>query len=1657
MSSVTGDAHEGGTNEDVEADESVRDAEGRIEEDKEVEEVEEEDEEEEAGENEQNGEDGMAGEDSDTQTVEYGDFEEPAPHEDVLGAEDGVLPEAHAAGQESGDAGESTEEGADQDFAQLDRGQNDSVDEGSADVGPNTPIAQRSPVGSALDSGSIPDDTPSRAGSLLSSPGRDASPLPRRVSERKNIMRTPSGALQPFERRFESRLSASPGSSRAQSPAFLSPHSRQISISSQLSGMSSEAGGSATDSPQVPWDVVRWTKLRKLTGQAFSESGKRSFGRPTCMAVSALIAIGTSKGLVLGFDYHQTLKIIIGPGTKATECGSVTSIAIAADYSTIASGHANGYIFTWEVSRPSRPFLHIPPLDRSVLEKRTHPDGHLENCAILHVGFLGTRHTALVSADAGGMAFSHLATRGLGPVARSINTTRLLGRYPSANPQTERARKPSSVLAFSPLPLGNVEKATDAMGLTALLTPYLLVIVSTTPIAQTQHKSPRPKDVTPHSTLSGCLAWFPAVKLKSTHADVEKGSSETKLVYCWSNVLTVLDVKVMEAQAGDVQKVPTLEFNARSRWRADEAIVAVQWLSRSVLGVLTISQRLLIIKDGTLQVTDSIDLLHRHIYHQDLFSHQLQSVVERLDSDDPSLHGVIADAFYMSYKAYKGRTFLLGFNDLTVGTLSNWADRLMALMENGDHISAIRLATEYYSGSANNVVIGLPDADAARHEVVRERNLAMISASLSYTFAQQDEERDIRLKELAEVCFEACITMKELNYLCSTVFDTFEDADEEGVFISTLEPYVLEGELTTLPPAVVTAAVAHFIGENEAARLEELLIRLDPHSFDLDQVTVLCRQHSLYDALIHIWTRALRDFVTPLVDLLTLVRMIQEGDEDEIVAENPFFEPAMKIFPYLAYSLTGRWYPGGEFMDDDESYRARTDLYDYLFSGTALAWPPGGKMVFHTTQDISEEPAFPYLDLLLQFDAASFMSMLNEAFEDPFVNEPEEENGVNGGNSYNGVVSGKKKGRQQIIEIMLDVMRQGDFAPPQVIYLDMFVARSMSKYPGQLILTGTLLSGILQRLCHPPLENLREDCQLSVEYLLSVYHPSDIAALIRALQQAGFYRVLKTVYRGERMLTDLLLTFFEDPEDKDKVFDCITFCLLEAPGLTSKQSEAIKEVMIKHIQDLANIDVVATARTLALSASDLLQSSVDALSDSHQQFMFLRALLEPALLRDQQASISPLPQTKHTAFVEQYVRLMCRHEPLHVADYIKTLPTSDLRLEQVLPAMENGGVIDAAVAILARDGLARDAMDRLVSHMQSLQHALASLLHAATTNPDITASPGTSDELVEDLEKYTKVGIWLCQGQSAITERIPRAPTSLASDMSENDLDMDEYLWLNLIDVIVQVSQNVGASATHYEAHPLGNDQDSFDTNKLASSLRSNVQQVFTALLAATAAPNTKSKSSSSSSPTLALSSGSPNKQPPNRLGFLRILRAFLTRASKSAPSLSELRAVLADIFSAYTFEQSVLELAHGLLNSDVFTDIQEVHQLRQRGWRPRSQVCEHCKRRAWGPGIGEKVVWEEWILKEQERELGKVRRMMERGGGEQARRLSRGKGKMSVPSTPGIAPSGGDEEEGRKLSLVVFACRHVFHRVCLDGEFREGRLGHREMYKCPICVDDRQ
>ncbi|KAK3330074.1 Golgi CORVET complex core vacuolar protein 8-domain-containing protein [Apodospora peruviana] len=1567
-----------------------------------------------------------------------------------------------------------------------------------------------SPAGSLM---SIPDDSPSAQGSLASFPS-SSSVLPSRGS--RPGLGSPAPSFRPFDRRFQSRISSpSISSPRPSSPAFLTGHSRSVSVTSNLV---LDPGETVTPSP--PWEVVRWTKLKKLNGQAFSEAGKRNFGSPTCVAVSASIVLGTSKGIILMFDYNQNLKMIIGPGTKAVESGPITAIAISADHTTIAGGHANGNIFTWDTTRVARPFLSIPHLDPSQLQHRA-VDGHVPNTVITHLGFLGTRHTALVSADDKGMAFSHLATRGTGAFGRTVKTTRILGRYPDAKPPVGKTLKPSTILAFSSLPLGNVEIATDTMGLTAMLTPYLLVIVSTTPIAQTQHKSARPKEVAAHGAMTGCLAWFPAVKLKV--ADPVSGSqmSKVKLVYCWGNVLTVLDVDEEPSEDKDKDRPPSLKFRARSRWKCEEAIVAVQWLSRSVLTVLTITQRLIVLEDRSMRMTEAFDLIHKHIYHVDRFSKQLHSLVEQLDEEDTSMHGVVADAFYMSFKAYKGRLFLLGFNDVSIGALSNWADRLIALMENGDYVGAIRLATSYYTGDTNKLTIGLPEDAALRHSMVLDKLMEIMSASLKYAFGQRKKNRgatdDSRLHELAETSFVACQSVGDVDFLFDEMYDWYEDAGLQGIFLETLEPYILDGSITAVPPVVVKAMVTHFVGKGAESRLEEMICHLNTATFDLDQITQLCKQNGLYEALIYVWNEALRDFITPLIDLLALlVPLTQNGHPEsgdgDIHGVNAF---AYKIFPYLSYILTGRIYPTGDAMPDDVAQKAKAELYWFLFSGKSIAWPKGSSKRLLTKPAQSQEPSFPYLRMILKLDAPSFLSALNEAFEDSFLNDsPEKQmNGSSGRDMPEEQIFGLTVDRQYIVSILMEIMNPTEFAPEDTIYLDMFIARNLPKYPQYLLLSGSTLTKVVAGLCSYPGEDLAEDAQLSAEYLLSVYQPPDMPDLIPLFKQAGFYRILKRIYRVDKQYGKLIQTYFEDPDDRDGVFQCIAFCLQPQTGLTRRQVQDVHSVIKEHSAELVELDPARTAETITTHAQELHQHVLDSVAE-HQdlQYGYLKAILEPT--NDMSPDRSP-----DRGLVEQYLQLMCRFDPAHVSDYVGLVQSKDLRLEKLLPAMEESGVIDAAVILMAKEGQVQEAMGRLIKHLGILESALQGLLSGAESQSETVDLQDAAEELMQALQRYTHVGIWLCQGQTK-TVRDANPARRRQKSPTKDTLSPDENLWLDLIDTAVQITRRVstglqshtdetevsitlpnGDDANHHhdDEQSITTVQQSLDTEKLVGLLRSLVQNTFTALLASTSVPavpgSAAPKSGGSTTTT-----GSAAAVIGTNLSFLRILRAFLSRAAKSSPNLADLRAVLSSIFSAYAYEESILRLSNRLLERSLFVSVSEAVQLRQRGWRPKGSTCEACGRRVWGPGVAGNV-FEAWEVRQaaEERkrqqmkvlgglsvETGKGKRS--HGGSGEGSENGKGKAKDLSPrieqeeqqynidsaggggnDEPAKAGAGGlfpdqirspisRERQVQALGpLVVLACRHVYHQSCLemilvkDGVRQTNGYGKDREYRCPI------
>lgn len=1459
---------------------------------------------------------------------------------------------------------------------------------------------------------------------------------------------------------------------------------------------------------------MRWTRLKKLNGQAFSEVGKRNFGAPTCLAVSAHVVLGTSKGIILIFDYNQNLKMIIGPGTRAVESGAITSIAISADHTTIGGGHADGSIFTWDMSRASRPFLHIPPLDAAQVEGRT-MDGHISGVAVTHLGFLGTRHTALVSADDRGMAFSHLATRGTGSFGRTVKTTRILGRYPDSKPPPSgKPLKPSTVLAFAPLPLGNIERATDGMGLTAMLTPYLLVIVSTTPVAQTQHKSARPKEVAAHSAMTGCLAWFPAVKLKVPDPNTGSQIARAKLAYCWSNVLTVLDVDEIPAEEKD--KPPSLKFRARSRWKCEEAIVAVQWLSRSVLTVLTISQRLIVLEDRSMRMTEAFDLIGRHIYHLDLFSKQLHTLVEQLDEEDTSMHGVVADAFYMSFKTYKNRIFLLGFNDVSIGSLSNWADRLIALMENGDYVGAIELATSYYTGDADKLTVGLPENTDVRHSMVRDKLMEIMSASLKYAFGQRQRDPaaadDDHLQELSETCFTACQSIGDTDFLFDEMYEWYENAGVEGIFLETIEPYILEKTISALPPTVVKAMVTHYVHKGLESRLEEMICHMDTATLDLDQVTSLCKQHGLYDALIYVWNRALNDYITPLIDLLALLVPLMRSADDEAsgnaLDEEHSAVNALKIFPYLSYILTSRVYPTGETILHEPSMKAKAELYWFLFAGKSIEWPKGSNKCLITRPN-QVEPSFPYLRMILKFDAPSFLSALNEAFEDSFLNDsPEKQvSGAARGDLPEEQIFGLTVDRQYIVSILIEIMSPADFAPEDTIYLDMFIARNLPKYPQYLLLPGSALTKVLTGLCNYPGADLADDAQLSAEYLLSTYQPPDLPTLMPLFKKAGFYRILKRQYRLDKQYGNLVQTYFEDPDDKMGVFGCIAECLRPRTGLSKRQVQDVHQVIRENSKQLVKLDPTQAAKVIEARAPELHRHVLETTIDEPElQFIYLKAILEPGVERPEDFK----PSVERD-LIEQYVQLMCRFESAHVSDYVGIIQSTNLRLEKLLPTMEETGVVDAAVVLMAREGQIQEAMERLVKHLNTLESALQGLLTGVDKEDTVVDLQSATEDLLLGLQKYTHVGIWLCQGQTKTAQKGTVMQRKQKSQ-SRDELSKDEMLWLNLIDATVQITRRLSTSIQDIndqvtlraekgkQVNGTSTDENGIDTEKLVTLLRSLVQHTFTALLAATSTPSTPQPGGPLRVLTTASATGGDN------LKFLRILRAFLTKAAASSPNLADLRAVLQSIFAAYAYEESILRLSNRLLERSLFVSVKQATQLRQRGWRPRGSTCEACGLRVWGPGaISTGIIdaWEENTAAETRRRKDKLAGMgkkAERGKGKEdvgregmvehggaSGTNGKGKGKNSAPMTPESFDARAEEhEEGLASetdqrvssaqqvtdgisaphkqslqSLVVLACRHIYHQSCLEAlQPRDEVTGARKHvddygreveYRCPI------
>ncbi|CAG8700145.1 4662_t:CDS:2, partial [Acaulospora morrowiae] len=1194
------------------------------------------------------------------------------------------------------------------------------------------------------------------------------------------------------------------------------------------------------------------------------------------------------------------------------------------------------------------------------------------------------------------------------------------------------------------------------------------------------------------------------------------------LAFSWGNHLIIIKVSVLSPTAPEIplkkrrqKREVRLEFIPVGEWKSRNSIVGLQWLSSQILLILTNTEDIIVFDPRYMQESEQNNIRQRSLVYHDRFSSLLKEGVEDSNGQSENIRSLSSNtdlAYYHSMRVYKGNVFLLGVRQLFVGNLLLWKDRILALVEAGDFLEGIALATSFYNGTSSQTILGLPDEEETRHTIVGEKLMELLTASINYAFSsartfqgmvdEQNGSGVVLFRDLASACIEACLSMHREDFLFTEVYERYAEASAKGILLEVLEPYILEDKIKDLPPEVMKDLVNHYRDRHMLKRVEQCIWHINPQCLDIDQVVQLCQNEGLYDALIYVWNRSMVDYVSPAVELLRIIRQILISEKrkkkkhrfsipngsnsyapDPYVLEGEELEKrkndARKFYTYLSNILTGHTYPNEAPLNESEANEARTTLYSFVFSGRCVVWPRNGGELILTAEDElnGPEPTYPYLRLFLKFDTKAFLQALEAAFEDSYLNGVEI---ITNGDDYyeEEETHGKIINRQLLVNILLEVMTSGspessEFTQSDISYLYCFVAQSLPKYTQFLLLPPSAIHKILVKLSTDNDPRTREERQLSVECLLSIYTPQDENKMVQLYESAGFWRVLEHVYTAEKKYGLLVTTYLKDPKRRNDVFDCIRGLLSPHSKLTEKQRMEVSETVMTRIEEIVDVDGEQTASIIKTFFDGDHQTVIDNLSSSPARlFTYLRGLLEPSqddvrggelIMRvqtvEEQISMAESRLESFPEIHERYIDLMCKFDPTGVYHYLQTHRGS-YRLDYVLPICESSGIVDAVVWLLEKSGNSMGALDKILDIVQEKRQDILVLVEEKknSKNDRWTLIEKTKIETsLMKLKGVLKIGILLCENSC---QRATLANSSAVVALSETNHTIEsetELLWFKLLDTFLDATKAISSSVippipSMMSEKLLANGQlSSFEmprsaipphiANHLITTFKSYVQSIMRSLLLSTSSPY---------------------------VSLPRLLLRFIQSQAKRNSTVSDFRDIFVGMIDTYKYEGQLLAMTNRLFEKDLFMGVAGVVRQRGKGWRPRRGTCEVCGGQFWGtdlspltlrttPGRGssEKKTPHSSTIPANIADAMTNLELLEHPDYPPPILSDEASTSQEplppLPTTPQpLSPSVQEND------LLLFRCGHGYHRRCLETEANVSTENETDP-KCTVCQTERR
>ncbi|KAL7384136.1 hypothetical protein ABVT39_025073 [Epinephelus coioides] len=1047
----------------------------------------------------------------------------------------------------------------------------------------------------------------------------------------------------------------------------------------------------------VHGSVLRHSLLKGISAQIVSAADKVDAGLPTAITVSGVIAVGTSHGLALVFDTNQALRLCLGTKATGAEFGAVSALSINHDCSRLLCGFAKGQITMWDLA--SGKLL------------RTITDAHPPGTAILHVKFTDDP-TLAVCNDSGGSVFELAFRRVMG--MRSCDSRCLFSGSKGEVCCIEPLHAPSD---FRDHPITHYS-------LLAMASLTKILVIGLKPSLKVWMTFPYSKS-DPSSVPQ--LAW--------QFVPVQKTVNPI-LAFCKGDTVHFLLVKKEETGTIHVIKQKQLHLSCD--------IISLSWINSRTLVLVDSHEKLQVVDRPSQEVLETLDLEQVQLVYN---SRHFKSLATG-GNVSQALALVGEKACYQSVSSYAGQIIYLGTKSAHIMTLRNWRERIDCLLKQEHFVEALSLAWSFHEGTAK-AVVGLFGDPVKRKGVVADKMVEILFQFADHALKKCPEQGKIQVMEqhfhdVIPVLVEHCLLLKRPDLLFNQLYARLvENTVAKGVFLESLESYIVGDRLGHLTTPIMKDLLAHYHGNGMMDSLERCIVHLDVTSLDIQQVVQVCWENQLYDALIYVYNSGMNDYITPMEKLFAMIgpplKAGRSLTDEEVVMGN-------KLLVYISCCLAGRAYPLGD-IPEDLVVQVKNQVFEFLIR-------------LHSADSLEEEEVFPFIRTLLHFDTREFLNVLAMTFED-FKNDKQ-----------------ALEYQQRIVDILLQVMVDNpDFTPSQVGGLFTFLARQLAKPDNTLFVNRKLFDQVLEFLCCPDDDSRHTERQQVLLELLQVGGVVQFneGRLLALAEKAKFYQICEFLYEKKHLYDKIIDCYLRDPLRKGEIFSYI-HNLLSMPGYSPEEKQAVKAKVLQHIQELVALDPIKSAELVLFHFAQEVQQIISELQDDQLLFKFLSCLLEP---REGHHSgvVLPLERDLHELLLD----LLCRFAPEQLLSFLQT--SQHYRLEEAIHVTEKYHHNEATAYLLEKKGDVHGAFAVLLE-------TLKENLNLLTAECDRGADEGDGGQ--EEEERDSEITLTRVKNSlNDITDLCHRSSDNLYQQQRE-------VLWFPLLETMMASQKLVkGLNADH--------------------------------------------------------------------------------------------------------------------------------------------------------------------------------------------------------------------------------------------------------------------